>query len=589
MHDRFDLPRLLRPLKWLVPLLPILMLIVVSVSVLAGPPLAVAQGKILKLPREALSLLPGSCEVIVVIGDPAQLDAELHDLYRRVDPAADDTVSFLAMLDDFIPNVTAIIDPSRPVVVVWQVLSPLESAGVQRTVVLPLREEMRDEVALSVLTGVPRVEVSGGYAALATDPDYRPGGQPPDLAGGLPAGDLVMRADLETIVTLYRPLVEMGLMVLAQQQPATAATDSTAAVAQLPGTLDPQTMATLTEVAGGFMDSARRLTVTADLADGQLELRKSLTIVSGSVLDPGPQPSFADAVALTKYLPPDSAYLSVSAVDLAAQLERFPALAEFLLQAATTEMSAEFADRYRGWLEQIFATARYWSQPVVQTTDITDAGFRYILLLQDDDASSTLDRLISSYSALGTVDLGMTLEAVGTREIAGHTASGYRMAFDPAVLAATTHDTLSAMAYEDLLDLQAMFGLVVPVFWVTTTDDLVIACGDPRGESALAELLQAVQTEGGRVPIAVSAAQAWSGEGTPYLVVGDLRRMMIGLLTIWTATGEDAPPVPPPGDPIDIRLAVGVGEQRLEAAARVDLAELFGFIALLEELETRND
>ena len=591
MHDQFDPPRLLRPSQRLRPLLPILVLFVVSVSALAGPPPAVAQDKILNLPREALSLLPGSCEVIIVIDDPEQLDAGLHDLYRRVDSAAADTVSFLAMLDDFIPNIAAIIDPSRPVIVAWQVLSPLESAGIQRTVVLPLRKEMRDEVALSVLTGVPRVEVSGGYAALATDPDYRPGGQPPDLAGGLPAGDLVMRADLETIVTLYRPLVEMGLMVLAQQQQATTAVDSTATAteAYLLETLDSQTIATLTEIAGGFMDSARRLTITAELADGQLELRETLTIVPGSVLDPGPQPSFTDAVALTKYLPDDSAYLSVSAIDLAAQLARFPALAEFLLQAATTEMSAEFADPYRAWLEQILATAQYWSQPTVQTTDITDAGFRYVVLLQDDDASAALDRLVSSYMALGTLDLGMTLEAVGTREIAGHTASGYRMEFDPTILAAATADTLAAVEYEDLLDLQAMFGLVVPVFWVTTTGDLVIACGDPRGESALAELLQKVQTEGGRVPAAVSAAQAWSGERTQYLVVGDLRRMMTGLLTVWTATGEDAPPVPPAGDPIDIRLAVGVGEHRLEVAARIDLAELFGFIALLEEMETRDE
>ena len=309
----------------------------------------------------------------------------------------------------------------------------------------------------------------------------------------------------------------------------------------------------------------------------------------GSVLDPGPQPSFADAVALTKYLPDDAAYLSVSAVDLAAQLDRFPALAEFLLQAATTEMSAEIADPYRAWLEQILATARYWSQPAVQTTDITDAGFRYVLFLQDDDASATLNRLVSSYLALGTLDLGVTLAEVGTREIAGHTASGYRMTFDPAVLAATTDDTLSALAYEDLLDLQAMFGLVVPVFWVTTAGDLVIVCGDPRGESALAELLQAVQTDGARVPEAVLAAHTWAGEQTQYLVVGDLRRMLTGLLSVWTATGEEAPLVPPAGDPIDICWAVGVGEQRLEAAARIDLAELLGFIALLEELETRTE
>jgi hypothetical protein len=445
-------------------------------------------------------------------------------------------------------------------------------------VVAPLEEEALNPPLLRTLTGEYPTQVSGAYVGMTTAAAYPAVGGTSALAQDLPDDPIVARADLAALIALYRPLVEMGMMAMSQPG-AMAQIDSTGTMPQM----TPEMIAAVQDLMRDLMDSLRQLDISIGHAGELTRVRSALTAVPGSILEPGPQPDFAEALPLTRFIPPHVPLVQASALDVSSVWSHFTELYRHLATFTNEAMPEETAAAYAAWMADGLQLTDLWGRTYAVGLGADADGMRIYGVMEHPAAEAALQRIIDYYSRINGLGLGVSLAEQPQRNLAGVAVRSFEFTIDPTKLAelaeppaSGTDESTSPAEIAELVD------RLYPTIWATALPGHVVFAADPDA-AAMGDLIQQVQSGRGSVRADVQAAAAAAVPGTQSLVVGDLRQLVAALIA-WLSFLEEEPPAVPPGDPIPVVMTQGLRGTTWDFALESDLAGIVDIIAVLEEM-----
>jgi hypothetical protein len=558
---------------------PLFLCLAVTVLLAGSPPRAAAWD----LPDELVQLLPAGGHVVVAV---ASLD-EAERMYREFGEAAalaageEPTEANLGgireLLAELAPDLAPYAVADRPLAVAMTLASPMAANPLEFTIALPVQEEALNPPLLRGLTGEMPHQVNGRYLGVTSAAAYPVDTGPAALATDLPDGVVVARADLASVVTLYRPMVELGLMALSQQS-AMAQADSTAAAPQLTA----EQIAGIQTMIRGVLDSVQRLDLAIGEAVGMPRLSGALGVAPGSVLDPGEQPSFERALQLSGYLPPHLPWVQASAVDASKVLETFAEPYRALLASSIENVPPEMAAAYEEWIAGALELQKLWMHPGATAVGAGTDGIRAYGVYELPDAEATLQRTIDFYLGISDVGIGVAIEEGPEQSLAGTRVRSFEFQMDPEQISALTDATDEAEDYEDAIEMAGLLNQLYPTIRVAVVGEHVLFTADPDA-AAMGDLIQNVKAERPRVRSDVRAAAVRGCDGIQWLVAGEMRQFL-GSIMDWVRVMDEDTPEVPAGDPVPVAMSGGRSGTDLTFAVETDLDALLQLVASLEEL-----
>lgn len=502
------------------------------------------QDRDLPLPADLLALLPAAPTAIVATPGLEAMDIALADLDARstaeplLPPEIRAQLDLRAALEKAVPGLAPLVDPTRPLALAAKAPPPMSNAmGV--TLVLPLLDP---KAPLPPLPSAFRTaEVRGRYVAISTDPAYAATDTVPALALGLQPGVASLAVDLEGLISQYRGLLEMGLGMMAM-----APAQDPGQPGAAPG-MSPAESRALAAMARGLLDSARRLDLALDLEDGRLAMIGKLGILPDGPLQPGPQPDFAAAAALTSLLPADADVLQASAID---QTNEMAFTREYYLAGVARQAEAmppQQGAAFLAWFEGYLALVPGLACPMASALDFGNDGIAMLAVMRPDDPAALAEALALQMAHLAETGLGVAFQPLEPDRIDGVTVQRWRMEIDEAAIVALGQDPAGTPGGEQAVQTVRMLSSLMPDLSLATVGGhtLLGATADPEQFAALVTRVgQRVGKPDERVAKAVAAA----GPDARQVVVGDLVPLANWLVDLYRemAGFEGMPPLDTP-------------------------------------------
>ena len=383
------------------------------------------------LPDDLLALLPADPVVIFSL-------SSLDDWEGRRQALADSTngaplleggalaeIDLAAILAEKHPAVAAAVAGDRPLALAVGLPAPMTNQ-LDLVLVIPVT----DPATVGDLADGDEFHTQlamGDYVALATSPAYTPADTVPAIARDRLPGLVSLAVDLESVVTMYRPFVQMGLATMAAMPPED---DESGA---RPG-MDPEMAEALGEMLDILMDSVRRKDLAVDLDDRELNVAWRLDLIPGCPLEPGPQPDFARALALTGALPEDAPVQMAMAVDQTRQMDVF---GDYYLATMDKEMEQLPKDLARGiaaWFAGYLDTYDYVNVPMAVAGGYGPGGIEMHMVVDATDPAGLLAHMERQLTILGDLGLGLTVTPVDGIELGGVGIHGWDLAWDDALM-----------------------------------------------------------------------------------------------------------------------------------------------------------
>ncbi len=551
-----------------------------STLVLLGLALSRVQtARAIDLPSDARALVPASAVLVAAgtsLDDVDRVWAKLDGAEAGPDGPEDDEPSVREMITRFAPDVAPYVRGDQPLAVALV----LDVGGGPRpyavTLVLPVKPEVLNPPFLRTITGTLTSRVRGGYLGLSMEPGYANQATGNALIDHLAAGVVAVSVDMQTILSTLQPFVEMGLSAMEQQAQAPA--DSTGSSQSR---MTPEQIAATQTMIRELMAGMQRLDANVD--DQAAIPRCAVTLAGkpGSIFDLGPQPDFQQAVALGRFLPADLPLAEIGCVDATTVIGRFQPMIDSMCESAAATMPDAVREGYTQWLKQSTQFTDLWSRPFACAFDLGPDGLRIAGVVAMDDAPTQLERILAFYEGIDAAGMGLALEALPARDMAGVHVRGYRVVVDKERLAA-------AVAEGDGKDAEKAFETMArlyPAIWAAALPGSIVYCADPD-PGAMGDLLQAVQRNQGVPRRDLASAVDNAAPHTQALVVGDLRRFLHHAFA-WTAKIEAGPHAALPeiqaGNPVPFVAAYTVAGAEAGMTIDVDLDALHELIYSFEK------
>ncbi len=498
----------------------------------------------LTLPADLLALLPAAPTAIMAAPGLDAMDKALDDLDARSADQPLYSPEFRAQLDlrvaleEAVPGLAALIDPTLPLALAV-VAPPPMSGNLGLTLVLPLLDP---KAALPALPPPFQATVlRGRYVALASDPAHAAQDTVPALAVGLQPGVATMAVDLQGLINQYRGMLEMGLG-MAAMAPAQDPAQPTAAPPMSPA----ETQA-LVAMARGLLDSARRLDLALDLDEGRLAVTGMFGVRPDGPLQPGPQPDFATAAALSSLLPPDADVLQVSALDQGRELDFSR---EFYLAGASRQAAAmppEQGAAFLAWFEGYLALASAMDCPLAVSLDFAEAGIGLLAVLKPDHPAALAEALAGQMGRLEQIGLGVAFRPAEGDRFDGVTVQRWRLEFDEAAIAALDLAPAATPSAAQAVQMVQMLRSLLPELSLATVDGHVLL-GATADHEPFAALVARVGQRVGKPDPRIAQAAAATGPDTRQVAVGDLMPLANWLIEFYRGMAgfEGMPPLDVP-------------------------------------------
>ena len=487
-----------------------------------GQGLAVAAENF-RLPDDLLQLLPADPALLVAVSSADELSREWNRMAALMDPEGDpERIDVSDMMADLVPHYEEIADTDRPVAVSMDFTPLMMGQEPYFTVFVPLKASFTGRDSLGLDTVKTVTVVKGDYAAISTAPGYTPAEVPPAFAAGLLDGVMSASIDLESVLATYGPFVEMGLAGIPV---ASAIPDTTASgdIVAAPG-MSAEEVEALKEMIRSLMDSARRFDMSLDVEGDRLRYAINFTVLPDSPLDPGPQPDFDEALALTRLLPEGEDILQVVALDQTRQFEVFRPFYEANMKREIAQLDAEQAEKYAAWFQEYLGMVDLWAHPLASALAVSEDGMMAQVVMKTDDAAGDLERLAAMFEGLSAADIGISLEALPSVKVAGTEVRNWKVAYDESKLKGFSgtpqSPQLTGMGRMQAEQMSAFLRKVVPGVHLAAKDDLLFISAD-NGTAALAGMIATAGKRGKpRADAARIAKEA--GPGVQQVVSGDL-------------------------------------------------------------------
>lgn len=323
------------------------------------------------------------------------------------------------------PELSAVLDPSRPFGMSARVLPVMMQQEPFWTGVLPLTRTVADPATLIDAHDVAAWAQDRGYLAFSTDPDYAAAAPVPDLALGMIDATVAVRADLRRLIEENRMVMEMGLMGMSAQ----AQQDE-----PQPGMPSPDEMEAMADMARSLADALDTMDLGVDVEAGEFRLRSEFRSVPGSVLELGPQRPLADALALARRLPRDADIVMASAFDQSRSMEFYEEYTRISL-ASSLQVPDEKQEELAAWIGDYMALIDLYSRPYASALWERDGVMEAACVLASPDAGRDVERMasiIDGFSALGT---GLGFAPLPSERTDGVDVRAWKMEIDEVVLA----------------------------------------------------------------------------------------------------------------------------------------------------------
>jgi hypothetical protein len=541
------------------------------------------------MPEDMLKLMPADPAFIFAVTSVNDLDQQWQLIEEMLDDGSADneTIDLIDMFREEIPHFDEYADPDRPLAVVVGLPDMMGEAEPGIIFIVPIRESFTDREEL----GIEGVDIlfEGNYLAISSTPGYAPATVIPELARNLTPGFVTARLDLEMILATYGPMVEMGLAAM-PMGPATPDTSETGEIVPAAG-MTPEEAAALGDMARTIMASALRLDLALRVEGETLTLHSGFAVSAGSPLDPGPQPSFEDALQLTRLLPSGGNIIQTMAMDQTRQFEVFKGYYLASLNRATAGMPPEQGAAYRAWVENYVASMDLFANPLAASMRMSSKGMTANMVMDCADPPATLERFAGLFDGLSAADIGIRLKKMPTGKVAGAEVRSWVVEYDEEKLAELGSDPmnpqLSGAGRLQAEQMVAILRKVTPNVNMATRGNYLILSADPNPAN-LAHMIQMAGQRRGAANPEVAAIAAKTGPACQQVVVGDLMAIL-AWITEWMEELNEKEYAAIKGNPIPFTGAFTIEVGNYGADWSMDMPAVQRFVKAMTEMEAFED
>ena len=492
------------------------------------------------MPEDMQKLLPADPAIIVAVTSVHDLERHWQAVEEMMDEGSGERTDLIGLLSEHMPQFTEFADMDRPLAFVMGLPNLMGGEEPAFTFIVPLAERSpsSDDMVMD-REGITYLK-EGDYLALSLDPLFVPASETPDLAIGMSAGFISARLDLEMVIGAYRPLVEMGLGAMGN---APALPDSQSiGEGPHPPQMSPEEVAAMQDLARSVMDSARRFDLSFSIEGEELTLHTGFSVLPGSPLDPGPQPSFEHALQLTRLLPEGGNIIQTMALDQTRQFEVFRSFYSSNIEKMIADMPPEQGAAYRDWVESYLDSMDLFANPLAASISMAADGMSTNMVMECADADASLDRFAALFEGLSAADIGIKMKKMPTGKVAGVDVRSWTVDYDPEKLAGLSSEPMNPqlggtgrMQAEQMI---AILRKVTPNINMAVKGDYLILSAD-ADPSNLAHMIQMAGQRRGAANPKTAAVAAKAGPACQQVVVGDLMAVLAWITELMEELEDD--------------------------------------------------
>ncbi len=447
---------------------------------------ATAEQKSFEMPQDMKSLLPASADAVLAVSSLEELDALWREVLPHTLDRQDASLShYLQLLD---PAFVEHVDRSKPFLAVLNLMPPMGGEPYQVTGLMALKDNNFEVASVPGLDKFNLIR-EGQYLAVSTDPYFSPSDLQPAWASELNAGLMSVTLDLTSIIDTYRFLLEMGLSQMQLQ-----AENSSEELPSLETTL-----ATI-KLARSFLNSAEGLDLFLS-QDGDLVTKDFIFRTQpGSDFAPGPQPSFTEALQLTRFLPGGESLLTVSALDQSSQMNIFMDYYLATMHSTTALMPPEAARLYETWYTDYLNTMTISFAPSAMTMRFEKNNSSFQSIIKSDDAPNDWRKLLDLANRMNGFGMGLEMAVMEAIPFKGHDVSAWQLVPNEEELNNLATADLDLSLDDPLVasNMVTMLRFLSGNIYLAQVDNYLLFCGGPT-QGLMNELIGRVDENKGQV------------------------------------------------------------------------------------------
>lgn len=528
--------------------------------------------------QDAAQLVPADATMVFRIDSLASMRGLMSEFAEMFQEQFGDEELMDFLEDELgLPGDLGKLDRSQPLYVALTI----DMAGPVRTFVVPstdaagLVASMADEKGPGGASWV--AATSGNYVGVSNKEGYALGGEPSGLLSELAPGTVSMRIDLGTLISTFRPLIEMGLEQAELQM------DQIAEMKDTPFDITPMLEAYL-DFTWDVVDSADRFDLSLGTADGGLDTSFAFRVKDGSPLADFGGERTVDLREFPGVILPGSSVSAIVGADWEALMNKMEPMMDGVLGIYPEPLRSTMT-RYM----EAVKSAQALMGPVVATSANFGAdGMRVAYYMTSETPGELMATLGTALQSFSNPEVGITVGAPAQAQVAGRAVVTYPMKVDfEKITRLMAEDELSEVDAERMREvMDSLYGEEgLEISMATSGSTLVVVLGSE--EAFVAQALAGLDAAGVGGSAALKrglAASAGSSFAFAYSI--DFGTMMGQMAEMMKALGvEDAELDELPTSPLPIAVWGAVRTGVWTGGARTQMADLKRFMAEAQAME----
>jgi len=526
------------------------------------------------LPQDIRELIPADAIAVVAVASVEAADAIITAVGDQFE--GDETSDSLSeILSREMPQLLEYMDTSLPFAVGVGLPNMMNMAP-GLTYILPLKNGAVVPDSMNLTWGFASQAASGRYVAFSSSPDYEKPTSLNPLGDHLVDGVAAVTLDVHEVFKEFEGFLEMGLAGIPVRPEGTDPDDS--------GAMSLEQAEAMKVMIRSSLAAITRLDLAWNLVGDEASIYVGLGVVPGSGLDPGPQPDFEKAIALTGMLPSESDFIEVTAFDYTRIMGTFR---EYYVLASSQQMvgmDAEARDNYSAWVEEYLDGMDLWTNPLALSIRLAESQVAAHGVMAVPDGRAAVEQLTANFAGLTELDLGYTIDPMDNEEIGGVDFRVWQVNLDlekiESMVTINRSPASGGAGRMEAEQLSSILRKVMSKIYVGTKDGLLFMAAVDDSE----ELAEMVKKSGQKVkPNAdIVRLAKENGAHTQQIITGDMMAVL-NWFTEWMEEVDQKEREVMEGNPVPFSGVATVSEGETGITFKTDLAALGNLVRAIDE------